>query len=109
MLRCETFHAPALPPAEFERRMDGFIGDVMLVSAHVISDPTYPATSTMSALCQSIEHREFPDLHVLNRVVGWTLFMMQEHTRTRPLTDDETRIRAAAQRLSESLHGPRTH
>jgi hypothetical protein len=109
MLRCEIFNAPALPPAEFERRLDGFIGDVMLVSAHVISDPAYPDTSSMRALCQSVERREFPDLHVLNRVVGWVLFQMKWNQQSRPLTADEHHISDAAWRISDSLNGPRAN
>ena len=109
MLRCEYTHMPPLPPAEFERRLDGFIGDVMLVSAHVISDPAYPNTSSMRALCQSVERRAFPDLHVLNRVTGWTLFELGWRARYRPLTPDEQHISDAAWRISDSLNGPRTH
>ena len=58
------------------------------------------------ALCDSLEQRRLPDLHVLNRVVGWVLNEMQHR---RKLTDAERDIYAAAWRLSDSLHGPRNH
>jgi hypothetical protein len=109
MLPCEYTVAPPLSPAERDRAADGLIADVLIVEAHVISDPAYPNTHSMTALVESITRRAFPDLHVLNKVVGWTLFEMKWREKYRPLTPTETDIHAAADRLSTAMHGPLNH
>jgi hypothetical protein len=105
MLRCEMPHdLPPLPPDEFERRLAGFIDDVCTVFHHVLRGEAYPNTATMAALCDSVERRALPDLHVLNRVVGWVLCELSDAR----LPDEAIgQVLAAAWRISDCLHGPR--
>jgi len=109
MLPCEYTTAPPLSPEDRDRAADGLIADVLVVEAHVIGDPAYPNTSTMTALVESITYRAFPDLHVLNRITGWTLCELGWRAKYRALTTTETEIRAAAERLSTAMHGPLNH
>jgi hypothetical protein len=113
MLNCERPHRyPPLPADEFERRLDGFMSDYIAVARHVLRHPNdYAATPAIMALCDAIERRTLPDLHTLNRVVGYVLFLMSwnEKHRREPLTDAERDIWAAGWRLSDCLHGPRNH
>jgi hypothetical protein len=112
MLPCELPNdLPPLDPAEFDRRLNGFIADVLAVARHVISEPEYhrPRTKSIDALAESLMRPEFPDLNVLNRIVGYVLWRMQwdaEHRRE-PLTPAERDIWAAAWRLSDAMWGPR--
>jgi hypothetical protein len=114
MFKCEQPLTPhmraawdSLTPAERAAAVDALIADFITVARHVIGDPEYPLTRSLAALMASAEAREWPDLYVLNRVVGGVLFTLRWKQQHHPLTPAESRVMEAAWRLSDSLHGPR--
>jgi hypothetical protein len=110
VLPCERINMPPLPPAERERALNGLLDDLVTVFAHVLSEPTlYPATTSVQELGQSVIRREFPDLHLLNCIVGFVLNQMKWTARSRHLTAEEHHINDAAWRISDALHGPRAN
>lgn len=108
MLPCERPHPP-LSRAEFERLLPYFLADYVLVMRHLVNSPHYyfPDLQPMQALYAAALAYEMPKPQLLNHVVGYVLNQMQWTERSRPLTEPEREIYAAAWRLSDSMHGPR--
>lgn len=82
--------------------------DLAAVLWHVLHDEAYPLNATVAAVIHGIVAGPL-DLRALNRVTGWVLFELRFRAGGRALTTNEHRILAAAWRLSDRLHGPRTH
>ena len=93
-----------LTPAALDEAITGFANDVWDVGVHVLGDTaSYPSSHSWVALLDSLKRRECPPLVVLTTIVGWVCFMMRWNAQTRPLTDNELLVRAAAWRLSDAL------
>lgn len=101
-----ALNAADIPRAALVRAVDGAVRDVMTVAYHTLSNPVdYPPCRTLDVLFDHLQRRVFPPLAVVEKVAGWTLFVMQWRSRYRPLTDEERDIHAAAQRVWDALEG----
>jgi len=86
--------------------IEAFATDVFVVANDYLRNRQYsPPHYIRQALADSIRHNTV-DMHALGDAVGWVCHTL---TNVAALSPDEIRIRDAAWRLSDAIHGMRVH
>lgn len=87
-----------------------FVEDYSCVVGHVArTTDEYPNGPTLSAVIAAWHRREIPPMPVLEKVIGWVIFMSRLHAKRRALRPDELRARDAAFRLSDAIVAATQH